>query len=184
MQLYSVYLYQQHTIAMESNLLWLSGGLIIGLVLGALLRHLLHSETAKNRRLEQQIDQLQRQHQRYQAQVSEHFSRTGDLLSGLNSSYRDIFSHLVLGAERLGNDDEFRSRLPFGPVSGMKKSENADSNEPVESLSPPRDYAPPSKQGTLSENYGFPSPPQDFEVEESSASTQSDERTPPPHQTH
>lgn len=149
---------------METNLLWMAGGLVIGVILGIVLHRLFHSESAKNRRLEQQIDQLQRQNVRYQAQVSEHFSKTGDLLSRLNSSYRDIFAHLVHGAERLGNDEEFRNRLPFGPVSGMKSNDKPAEEPATSSMAAPLDYAP-SAAGTLSESYGFPMPPKDLEVE-------------------
>jgi uncharacterized membrane-anchored protein YhcB (DUF1043 family) len=140
----------------------LISGLVAGIVIGAVLYRLLHTESAKNRRLEQQIDLLQRRHTQYQAEVSDHFSRTGDLLTRLNSSYRDIFTHLAQGAEKLGSDSEFRSRLPAGLTTNQSgNARNTDSAGPAtgeKTPEPPLDYAPKntSDRGTLSEEFGFP----------------------------
>ncbi|MBU6949977.1 MULTISPECIES: YhcB family protein [unclassified Hahella] len=134
---------------------------LVGLGLGVLLHKLLHSETAKNRRLERQIDHLQDQHTRYQAEVAEHFSRTAEMLGKLNANYRDIFNHLAVGAERLCSDSEFKSLVSSAtPSLSVKRKEGKNKAEEDTVFEPPRDYAPkadPKEKGTLSEDYGFES---------------------------
>lgn len=144
---------------MTSPILLLILGIAVGALIGALAHRLFNAESTKNRRLEQQIDQLQRQHLKYQAEVSDHFSKTAELLSRLNSSYRDIFSHLAQGAERLGSESDFRSRLPYGPAGSRSNLSDplGKGGEDRREIEPPRDYAPKDARssGTLAEGYGF-----------------------------
>ncbi|OZG70526.1 hypothetical protein BTA51_25675 [Hahella sp. CCB-MM4] len=135
---------------------------LIGTGIGILLHKLLHSESAKNRRLESQMDQLQDQHMRYQAEVTEHFTRTAEMLGRLNANYREIFNHLAVGAERLCSDTEFKSLVASAAPSKPLRTEKLSKNEryQTELFDPPRDYAPksnPKEKGTLAEDFGFQS---------------------------
>ena len=51
--------------------------------------------------LEKQFNDMQRQQQDYQQQVSSHFDRTGELLNELAESYRSVHNHIVDGAQTL-----------------------------------------------------------------------------------
>src|SRR5690606_4791379 len=84
---------------------------VAGLVLGALIYRLTSSDTAKNRRLVQQLDQLQAQHERYQADVSAHFAKSADLFSKINGTYRELITHMAASSERLAEDVEFKRNL-------------------------------------------------------------------------
>jgi len=131
---------------------------VAGLVLGALIHRLTSSETARNRRLVQQLDQLQAQHERYQAEVSAHFAKSADLFSKINSTYRELISHMAASSERLAEDVEFKRNLNLAPP--FRQTSTLDIDELAEVVEPPRDYAPKSKpeeKGTLAEDYGLDS---------------------------
>ncbi len=54
--------------------------------------------------LESQLDQAKHDRADYEAEVSEHFSQTADLLHKLTDDYRAVYSHLADGAEQLCGD--------------------------------------------------------------------------------
>lgn len=129
---------------------------IAGLALGALIHRLTSSETAKNRRLVQQLDQLQAEHERYQADVSEHFEKSAELFGRINSTYRDLITHMAASSERLAENVEFKRNLNLAPPS--RQSSTMDIDELEDIVEPPRDYAPKSKpeeKGTLAEDFGL-----------------------------
>ncbi len=130
---------------------------VAGLLLGALIHRLMQSETAKNRRLVQQLDQLKEQHTRYQAEVSEHFAKTADIYAKLNTNYRELLAHMANSAERLSDDVDFSRTLNLtGP---SQRPVHVTEFEPdADDFEPPRDYAPkatPHDKGTLSEDFGL-----------------------------
>lgn len=130
---------------MNSPLFFFIAGMLAGLCLGALGYRTLFSGIAKNRRLEQRLDQLQQEYDQYQANVSQHFSRTGELIARLNQNTREVFTHLAAGAETLGGNQDF-NHASLSKPSGLT----------LGNLTPPRDYAPRPEQlpGTLSEDFG------------------------------
>jgi len=131
-----------------------------GAILGVLIYRLVRSDASRSARVEQQMDDLQQKHTRYQAQVSDHFVQTAHLINRLNEDYRDIHNHLAQGATELCSEDSANNLLNLS-------SENTDSpaldhKEEVSEIEeiyaePPRDYAPKSTedQGTLSEEFGL-----------------------------
>lgn len=129
--------------------------IIAAVVIGGVLGRLFLKKDGQDRSsLRRQLDELKKQHQAYQINVTEHFSRTTDLIEELNKNYSQIQDHLSRGAE------EF--------VKPEYRLESARSGETrLEDLAPdmaaddvhagPRDYAPkaPNEEGTLSETYGL-----------------------------
>lgn len=146
---------------MEPSIIVTGIALVIGMIAGALLHKIFHAESAKNRRLESQIDQLNDRYTHYQAEVSSHFSITAELLAKLNTDYRNVFNHLAKGAERLGSDTEFRANV-VGKIEQKTPSETESEVLQMEHkfANPPRDYAPkesPEDKGMLSDDFGIPS---------------------------
>ena len=80
--------------------------LAIGLVLGLLIGRSGNGPSLKQRRAEQQIEELRNEYTRYQAQVNEHFMESADLMRRLNDSYRDVNEHMARGANRLCSDED------------------------------------------------------------------------------
>ena len=147
---------------MESEIIIVTGiALVIGMIAGALLHKTFHAGSAKNRRLESQIDQLNDRHTHYQAEVNSHFSKTAELLGKLNADYQKVFNHLAKGAERLGSDTEFRTNVTSKLEQNHRPAtENKALLAETKYADPPRDYAPksdPEDKGMLAEDFGLPS---------------------------
>lgn len=127
--------------------------LAAGIVIGWLFSRLGGGKVTRQRRLAQQLDQMQTEHTRYQAEVNQHFMETADLIRRLNDSYRDVNEHLAKGASKLCSEGEIRHELEQARTgSRLTHSPAGDTPEP------PRDYAPKNGQqdkGTLSEDYGL-----------------------------
>lgn len=131
-----------------------------GAILGVLIYRLVRSDASRSARVEQQMDDLQQKHTRYQAQVSDHFVQTAHLINRLNEDYRDIHNHLAQGATELCSEDSANSLLNLS--SGNIDNPTLDHQEEISEIEeiyaePPRDYAPKSTedQGTLSEDFGL-----------------------------
>jgi hypothetical protein len=54
--------------------------------------------------LESQLDQAKQARVDYEAEVSDHFAQTADLLHKLTDDYRSVYAHLADGAEQLCGD--------------------------------------------------------------------------------
>ena len=127
--------------------------LVVGILIGVLLgRSTGQGSSLRQRRTEQQVDELRNEYTRYQAQVNEHFMESAHLLRRFNDSYRDVNQHMAKGATRLCNDDELISELEQSAARRLKNESDDDGAEP------PRDYAPredSKDSGTLAEDYGL-----------------------------
>lgn len=126
--------------------------LAIGLVLGLLIGRSGNGPSLKQRRAEQQIEELRNEYTRYQAQVNEHFMESADLMRRLNDSYRDVNEHMARGANRLCSDEDWLDELERDKAGSRLRG------SPGESLEPPRDYAlrkDPEEKGTLAEDFGL-----------------------------
>ncbi|MCP5163001.1 MAG: YhcB family protein [Hahellaceae bacterium] len=141
---------------------WMIAGVsvAIGLVLGVILAKALGNAPGKARRMERQFEDLQDQHVRYQAQVSEHFMETSQIFKRLNEDYAAMYNHMAKGAQKLCEDDTLGKLMIMGSEESNRALRDADQSEDVAEMAvdTPRDYAPKSKpeeKGTLSEDYGF-----------------------------
>jgi uncharacterized membrane-anchored protein YhcB (DUF1043 family) len=126
--------------------------LAIGLVIGLLIGRSGQGPTLKQRRAEQQIEELRNEYTRYQAQVNEHFMESADLMRRLSDTYREVNEHMARGANRLCNDEDWLDELERDNARSRLTSTSS------EGLEPPRDYAPkkdPDEKGTLSEDFGL-----------------------------
>jgi len=122
--------------------------LIVGIVIGAIVGRSGQGSTLRQRRAEQQAEELRNEYTRYQAQVNEHFMESAHLLRQFNDAYRDVNQHLARGANRLCNDEEWMAEL--AEQTSRKRLEEVSED----GAEPPRDYAPKTS-GTLSEDFGL-----------------------------
>lgn len=126
--------------------------LVVGIVIGVFVGRSGQGTTLRQRRAEQQIDELRSEFTRYQAQVNEHFMESAHLLRRFNDAYRDVNQHMARGANRLCNDEEWMEELAHETSKKRLEEVSEDAAEP------PRDYAPktdPKDAGTLAEDYGL-----------------------------
>ncbi|PPK52949.1 YhcB family protein [Marinobacter persicus] len=126
--------------------------LVVGVIIGVLVGRSGQGATLRQRRAEQQIDELRSEFTRYQAQVNEHFMESAHLLRRFNDAYHDVNQQMARGANRLCNDDEWLAELE------QKSSGRLGHRSEEEPSEPPRDYAPKSDtddSGMLAEDYGL-----------------------------
>ncbi|MGM0569667.1 YhcB family protein [Marinobacter sp.] len=129
--------------------------LAVGLIVGLLIGRSNQGSTLRQRRAEQQIEELRNEYTRYQAQVNEHFMESAHLLRRFNDAFRDVNHHMARGANRLANDDEWLEELEQEKRRARLTGNSSESGDMAE---PPRDYAPkkdPEEKGTLAEGYGL-----------------------------
>ena len=141
--------------------------LLLGIGLGLIVSRLFSKGPPQNRRTAQQMDELQNEYTRYQAQVNEHFMETAHRMRRLNDSYREMQEHLAHGATRLSSDEDWQEML--GPSDPRLRLHRA-SGPADAGYEPPRDYAPkagPQDKGMLAEDFGFqPAPAYDDNEDE------------------
>ncbi len=140
---------------------WLIGliGFAVGLLVGALVYKQLKSDEARVRMLEEQLEDLQREHEAYKDSVHTHFHDTASLLNNLTESYRDVYRHMASGAQALCPEyiSEQLSHSARAQESLTRDTFMGEQNAQAE-LSPPRDYADrqgSDHKGSLSEDYGL-----------------------------
>lgn len=129
--------------------------LAVGLIIGLLIGRSSQGTNLRQRRAEQQIEELRNEYTRYQAQVNEHFMESAHMLRRFNDAFRDVNQHMARGANRLANDDEWLDELEQENRRARLTGSKGDSGDVAE---PPRDYAPkkdPAEKGTLDEGYGL-----------------------------
>ena len=132
--------------------------LIIGGVIGSLIGwYSALASRGDNKRkiileLESQLDQARQNKVDYEAEVTEHFARTADLLNKLTDDYRSVYTHLANGADQLCGDQISMSE----PALSAPPHDATDKPQLVE-VAQPLDYAPkkPDEQGQLSETFGL-----------------------------
>jgi uncharacterized membrane-anchored protein YhcB (DUF1043 family) len=137
-------------------------------ILGAAAGVVFTKRQAPDRRvqeLEMLLQDLQARHDRYQSDVSDHFSETAERVNELTQRYREVHQHLIQGAQLLC-DDPKRSK-DSNPANAFTSINTPEAREPhtydqyadseLVGYEPPRDYATKSPQdkGTLDERFGF-----------------------------
>lgn len=130
--------------------------IVIALLAGAVLSRLWNKAQGEDSSgLKRQLEELKRQHQNYQINVTEHFNRTTELIDNLNQSYASIRDHLNQGADQLVAP-EYRlesARAGGEDLQDLAPQPAKNTNE----FDMPRDYATktPKDVGMLSESFGF-----------------------------
>ncbi len=146
---------------MEANIDWtlIILTFIVGCGVGALIYHLLNTNTGENSDLKQRMNQKEMELARLNENVSEHFARTDELLAGMEKNYQNLVGHLQSGAESFCDDASLYKRINKKSRQNSKQS----SDYTKEDHHAPMDYAPKTS-GTLSEDFGLereeiPEPP-------------------------
>lgn len=128
-------------------------GLLAGAAVGALLFRSLDTRS-QNRALEERALRAEGELKRYQQDVAEHFAKTSELVNGLTQSYRDVYEHLANSALKLTTPALSRQILESANTQLLGTGNNTTvlTEEQVEA---PRDWAPQTGTGQLSEEYGL-----------------------------
>lgn len=148
--------------------------LIVGVLLGKFFGG--NSASAEEREsLGKELQATQEELANYKEQVTEHFSKTANLVNNMTESYRDVYKHLAESSEQLGANESFKLRLESdnsgtGALSDIPETETSEATAPeasandssaapnADDLNAPKDYAPKAdtdKEGTLTEGFGL-----------------------------
>ena len=102
--------------------------------------------------LESQLDQARQGRADFEAEVSEHFAQTADLLHKLTDDYRAVYTHLANGAEQLCSD-----RVSISEAALTVSADDTADKPHLVDMAQPLDYAPKKsdEQGQLSETFGL-----------------------------
>lgn len=133
----------------------LAAAVVVAAIVGAILSRLLMRTTGQDgQSLRRQLDELKQQHQAYEINVTEHFSRTTVMIEELNNQYHKIQNHLAQGAEQFVKPEY---RLESARSGETSLEDLAPPPEKKPSVDFPRDYAPKNanEEGMLSETYGL-----------------------------
>ncbi|NKI18903.1 DUF1043 family protein [Spongiibacter sp. KMU-166] len=126
--------------------------LLVGAIIGYFVLARIKPEEQSRAALEKQFNEMQKQQQDYQHQVSTHFDRTAELLNDLAESYRSVHNHIAEGARHMhATGISPLQPLPEGrPVLEANPATNKPSQQPL-------DYAPrqPGSKGALHEEFGL-----------------------------
>jgi len=152
---------------------WLIGllGFAIGIIVGAAAYKQLMSDEAKVKTLEDQLHNLEREHEAYKDNVHSHFNNTATLLNNLTDSYREVYRHVASGAQALCPEyiSEQLTHSAKAQDSLTRDTFAGDPGNPeAEEIVPPRDYADktdPDGKGSLAEDYGLDKPGETSEEE-------------------
>ena len=126
-------------------------GLVIGWLIGIRKRSnrdvIVDLETRLERAIESRAD--------YESEVTEHFTRTAELLNQLTKNYSAVYNHLASGADTLCDGNVAIA----GPsLNGLEKAEIPAG---LVDVTQPLDYAPrkdDEDEGQLSESFGLDKP--------------------------
>ena len=124
-------------------------GLAIGLVIG-LRKHSNRNEVVE---LEERLEQALARRAEYEAEVSEHFAQTSELLKKLTRDYQSVYSHLARGADLLGD-----GTVKIAPIASTSETDDAEIPSNMVEIMQPLDYAPRDDgqaDGQLSESFGL-----------------------------
>ncbi len=130
--------------------------LVIGGLVGGALVRLSHPQQKQRRELEAKLQRAQDELKSYQQEVTEHFIKTSGLVNNMTQSYRAVHEHLAASALHLANPDISRQLINAG--TGKLAGTGHDTSDDMFSENlpePPKDYAPKSPEGVLSETYGL-----------------------------
>jgi len=112
------------------------GLIAIGMIAGMVVYHYFILSKYAGKSLANQLDDLKKEHQKYQYDVSEHFQETTQMLDTLNQQYEKVQLHIQSGAELLIQTEQV-SVDQIGPEpeliatdESVKKSAELDSVKP------------------------------------------------------
>jgi hypothetical protein len=102
-------------------------GLLFGGVSGVILARASNSAIKRANELEAELKQTRDELAAFKGQVTQHFSKTAELVSSLTANYRSVYSHLAEGAQRFSNSDALK--LETINTADPLLSSDAKSNE-------------------------------------------------------
>lgn len=121
---------------------------VLGFLIGAFTNR--KGSGTESVQTEQKLAEVKREQEQFQEKVDEHFHKTGELLSQMAESYREVHKHLAQGAQELGGTE-------FSPMIALTDDSDEEDTDKLENIQQPKDYAPraPDQKGALHAEFGI-----------------------------
>jgi len=75
--------------------------LILGVVCGLLFGRATNAPLQETQKLKDSLNQVQSEFDIYKAEVTQHFTKTAELVNSMTDNYRNVHTHLAGGAQTL-----------------------------------------------------------------------------------
>ncbi|MGI0117343.1 YhcB family protein [Zooshikella sp. RANM57] len=141
--------------------LWLASciSFVIGSIIGAWL-YRASTGGGERSQLEAKLSAMEKQMQKHQQELDEHFNQTAQLFNRVTDAYKDLQAHMANSAATLSQDPTASHQLTDTLLASQTLSPEPEGREKSDDtlLTPPKDYAPksaPDEKGTLSEEFGL-----------------------------
>jgi len=155
--------------------------LAAGLLIGALLVHLIHRRSSginrdRAEQLALEVEETRAELEANRDDVSRHFEQTSELFHDLTQQYSRLYSHLAEGAREFSNGGISELGRGFqNPLLGEKGGAEAPSLEPpLASAQPPASVTPPGKDEMAAERRQADDEPRPQQGNGSATSTSAD----------
>lgn len=86
----------------------LAFGLFFGGACGVYLARSGNAAIRRAKELDAELKQTREELVAFKGQVTEHFSKTAELVNALTANYRSVYTHLAEGAQRFSNNDAIK----------------------------------------------------------------------------
>lgn len=120
------------------------GAGILGLIIGWIIGLMQHKVTGDSSDLKKELDAARLSLREYQQQVTEHVSKTNDLIENIHNQTSQLQEHIQKGTMNLNRDTSRQSLLqPSGAAHGLSEGNIAigeSSQNQTEKEQPPKDY--------------------------------------------
>ena len=142
------------------NSFWfvLVAAFIAGGVIGAVLYGALSHGTRDARKLKSDLEKAEEEFDAYKSSVTNHFSKTSELVNDLTQDYVKVYKHLAEGAQILGDprgamdllEQQGKVLISVADTSGVDDVSDAASEQPVQSDESGQEQTP--EEGTERES--------------------------------
>ena len=104
-------------------------GLIFGGGCGVYLARAGNSAVKRARELDAELKQTREELAEFKNQVTQHFSKTADLVNALTANYREVYTHIAEGAQRFTSSDSLK--IESMNTADPLLATDAESNKPT-----------------------------------------------------
>ena len=131
---------------------------VAGGVIGAVLYGALSHGTRDARKLKSDLEKAEEEFEAYKSSVTNHFSKTSELVNDLTQDYVKVYKHLAEGAQILGDprgamdllEQQGKVLISVADTSGVDDVSDAASEQPVQSDESGQEQTP--EEGTERES--------------------------------
>ena len=94
-----------------------------GIACGVVIGYLNFGNSRRSEELQEKLDAMEQEFDRYRGQVGSHFQRTSELVQQMTHSYREVYEHLASGSQALCQDPVTTPRLDIPETPSLESGQ-------------------------------------------------------------